>query len=372
MEYPFWGLRENEKMLYAAKSITLWTLYNFPGDYVEGVVGGILDMADIVRMAMINAIRDVFEQVSEKKSLRYHLNHKGIDYDDKSTVMRYSRHMKFIMEQRKLEYERLAETHGITPEMADLIPPDMNDIKNKKDGYKLNDMQFFEINNIMENEFTKALTENRLTNSKKISNDRFKDIMGQYDAIIENLNSEWDKNDHTAVFNTIAAFVLEWKFPVHFLYSIAKRMEELGISEFCDEQSRIGILTANINVESIYWGNHFSVPSRMVTVRDRYIDIILKEPAESDYYMDEYIRYCEALNLICQIRQNTDVIDGMSVKDWFLKNTEEEDWASFCRDYNIFETINPEKKEWTDKRIRYFRKLYDKILIKPEGGGVNA
>ena len=51
------------------------------------------------------------------------------------------------------------------PEMEELLPPDMSDMKNKLDGYKLTEMNFFETTTILENEFTKAVTEHRLTNS---------------------------------------------------------------------------------------------------------------------------------------------------------------------------------------------------------------
>ena len=49
--------------------------------------------------------------------------------------------------------------------MEELLPPDMSDMKNKLDGYKLTEMNFFETTTILENEFTKAVTEHRLTNS---------------------------------------------------------------------------------------------------------------------------------------------------------------------------------------------------------------
>ena len=49
-------------------------------------------------------------------------------------------------------------------------------MKTKLDGYQLTEMNFFELTTILENEFTKAFTELRLIDSKKIPNARFREI----------------------------------------------------------------------------------------------------------------------------------------------------------------------------------------------------
>ena len=51
--------------------------------------------------------------------------------------------------------------------MNDLLPPDMSDMKVKLEGYKLTEMNFFELTTILEYEFTKAFTELRLIILKK-------------------------------------------------------------------------------------------------------------------------------------------------------------------------------------------------------------
>ena len=53
------------------------------------------------------------------------------------------------------------------------IASDMSDMKTKLDGYQLTEMNF-ELTTILENEFTKAFTELRLIDSKKIPNARFR------------------------------------------------------------------------------------------------------------------------------------------------------------------------------------------------------
>lgn len=372
MEIPLVNYKSNSKMQLAVNTLGLAILQFFPENYIETTFSGMLQIGDVVEMIMIDSIRDAYDKVSPKRSLRQHLYDVGVDYeDDRKKIMKYSRMMAYLMDQRQREYDRRADYHGLYPEMDQLIPPDMMDMKTRTEGYQLTDMQFFEVNTIMETDFTKAVTEHRLVDSKKISNDRFIDIMGQYDIIIDRLNKDWDKDDESTVFNTIAAFVLEWKYPVHFLYSLAKRMEELNISNFADEQLRLVTFCADVSGTS-HLGNEFSTHSRMITVRDRYIDLILKESSDSEIYGIEHCFWGEGLNIVCQMRRNLAPMNGEPIVEWLIENTTVSDWASFCRDYDIFGIINAEKKEWTDKRIKYFRKLYDRILIKPEGGEASA
>ena len=72
----------------------------------------------------------------------------------------------------------------LVSDISELLPPDMSDMKIKLEGYQLSEMNFFELTTILYNEFTKAFTEHRLIDSKKISNERFKKIIDQYDTEI--------------------------------------------------------------------------------------------------------------------------------------------------------------------------------------------
>ena len=60
----------------------------------------------------------------------------------------------------------------LVSDISELLPPDMSDMKIKLEGYQLSEMNFFELTTILDNEFTKAFTEHRLIDSKKISNER--------------------------------------------------------------------------------------------------------------------------------------------------------------------------------------------------------
>lgn len=358
--------KSSDKMRLAMDVVTQMLIHYFPDGYIETVFSGMLDIDDVVEMIVFDVIKAIYDRTAEKHSMRYFFEKYGISQE--ADKMRYSRIQSYIMKYRKKEYEYRSDLHGINSEMEQLIPPDMSDMETKLEGYKLTEMNFFEITTILENEFTKAVTENRLLDLKKVKNEKFRDIIAQYDAVINGLADSWDKTVDDTIFKTMAAFTLEWKYPIHFLYSIVKRMEELEISEFSDEQLRLVTFCADV-IGSSMLGAEFSAHSRMVTVRDRYIDLILNEPSESIDYLREHIRFGEGLFIVAQIRKNSNMtINGISIEDWFIENTTKEDWASFFRDYDIFEHISSEKKEWTNKRIRYFRRMYGKILQKPAGG----
>ena len=349
----------NDRIQLVATTIITTILKYFPEKYIEIIFGGMLSINDVVDMIILDIIKELYDMKEEKHSLRYFLKKKGIKTED--SIMRYSRIQSFIMQHRKQEYNNRSKEHNVTREMESLIPPDMTDMDNKLKGYKITEMNFFEITTILENEFTKALTEKRLIDSKKISNTAFKRIVAEYDSIIDNLEKTWESDTHNIIFNSIAAFTLEWKYPIKFLYQVAKKMEEKNKSEFDDEQRLLCALCGDIIHRSVL-GLDFSTHSRMLHAREKYIDLIIDEPANSDYKIEQIGNYGEGLFIVTQMRKNPNIkINGESLIEWFEKNTDEKAWASFFQDYNVFKYIN-EKKEWTNKSIRYFRRLYSLIL----------
>lgn len=104
--------------------------------------------------------------------MRYFFEKYGITEQDQ--IMRYSRIQSYVQKYRKREYDwRISDEGRIIKDIAELVPPDMSDMKNKLEGYQLTKMNFFELATMLDNEFTKAFTEYRLVDSKKISNNRF-------------------------------------------------------------------------------------------------------------------------------------------------------------------------------------------------------
>lgn len=352
----------NRKMYAVAMTILQTMTEVFPKEHLDFMFAGLLDPADVVEMVMLDLIKRSYDKLEEKHSLRYFYDKYGITEMDQ--IMRYSRIQSYVMKYRQREYNirTKEEGHEIFEEMNALLPPDMSDMKTKLKGYKLTEMNFFELTTILEYEFTKAFTELRLIDLKKVSNDKFKNIIAQYDSVICTLNGLWVKTNEDIIFTSLAAFTLEWKYPINFLYAVVKRMDELGISEFPDQKSRLASFCADIHCESML-NYSFSTHSRMVTVRDRYIDLMLTEPKDSLLFEAEQRAFVEGLGIVSQLVSNM-TIDDIPIKDWFINNTTKEDWASFFLDYDIFSYINGWEKQWTNKSIRYFRECLEMLLIR--------
>ena len=69
----------------------------------------------------------------------------------------------------------------------------------------------------------------------------------------------------------------------------------------------------------------------------------------------------EIIVLGCIYKEKMTSIDGDLYKEWFRKESNIEDWASFFRFYNIFDIW--EKKEWTNTKIRNLRHIFDVMII---------
>ena len=276
----------NNKMMAVAMTILETMMKVFPQEHLDFIFCGLLDPGDVVEMVMLDLIKRTYDKTEEKHALRYFYEKYGITEMDQ--IMRYSRIQSYVMKYRQREYNIRSKENGheIFEEMNDLLPPDMSDMKVKLEGYKLTEMNFFELTTILEHEFTKAFTELRLIDSKKISNAKFKNIIAQYDSVVCMLNSRWVKTDEDTVFTSLAAFTLEWKYPVNFLFAVARRMEELGISEFPDQKSRLASFCADIHCESMLNYN-FSTHYNADVIRKYVISGNSTIPGASTVHFDE-------------------------------------------------------------------------------------
>lgn len=307
----------NNKMMGVALTILDVMQKEFPQDYLDFTFAGLLDPGDVVEAVIFELIKKTYDKTEEKHSMRYFFEKYGITEQDQ--IMRYSRIQSYVQKYRKREYDfRTEESETeVLSEIKELLPPDMTDMKTKLAGYKLTEMNFFELTTILENEFTKAFTELRLIDSKKVSNDKFREIISQYDAEIDRMNCRWVKSDEEIIFNSLAAFTLEWKYPINFIYTVAERMEELGVKEFPDQKSRLATFCADIDFVSAELKTEVSTHSRMITIRDRYIDLMIQEPEGSRLFEAEQMAFFEGLTLVSLLVHNM-TIDRVPIQKWFI------------------------------------------------------
>lgn len=184
----------NEKISKIGSAITkfLFDMYSF--EYIQSVFSGKLDVDDFVDQVILECIKNAFDNTQEMHSLRYFLKKNGYDDNiDTDVRMRYSRLMALVNEAKKKETEHL-KSYGIDIE-DDEMALEMNNIADRLDGYKLSEMNFFEITNIGEIDLIKAIIHHRIPSSKKISNSRFIDIAKQYDKLVLSWKEQCNDSD---------------------------------------------------------------------------------------------------------------------------------------------------------------------------------
>ena len=231
----------------------------------------------------------------------------------------------------------------------------MEDIESRLKGHRLTKMNYFEHQNIHDLDIIKAIVQNRIGSAKKISNTRFQEIFSQYDAFIQDLISRAKNSDEDMVFYSIALFTLEWHYPIELFYYISCMMEEADIQEI--NRSNLILLCGNVTIESLYSGR-VSTQSRMVKERLLFAELLFSQetPLLVKEELVSMVKEIIALADQFQYKESRYCNDEMKYIDWFRTESTVADWASFFRYYDIFSIW--EKKEWTLKRIRNMRSLF--------------
>ena len=332
----------------------------FPHEYLSFVFDSIIKSQDVIDMVLFLLAKDAYNATSEKHSLRFY--YQKCNFTE-SQIMQYSRQMSgYVNKYRTSEYQRRKESHsaeGYDP--IELLPPDMSDIQKKIDGYQISELNFFELKVMLEKGFSKAFTEHRIIDSKKVSGMRLEELVQEFDDTIDALHDDYCKANDKTIFSSLAAFILEWKFPINFIYSVAKAMDEKGLRDFPDMKERLVLLCGDLSAESML-GYRFSTHSRMVTIRERYIDMMLTEPSGSLRFNDEKRRYIEGLSIISQL--HNDVYELGPIKNQIFNIlSDDANCAAIMLDYDIFLNICNKERAWNNTIIKNFRKCLDAILI---------
>lgn len=353
MASVFPEMTEKMKMLYMDIIASLGTLPPEKKIYIFGDDDNV-DMEWVVSVA--NYITLEFIKYSyDYSDPEYPLSHFLGDADDSERMLQ-SRIVQYVRKYKKQELERNPDF----PPDHKFANMDMDNIEQKLKGHRFTEMNFFEHQNIHDIEVIKAIVEKRICSSKKVSNQRFEEMFEQYDHMIEGLIVRSKKGNHDMVFATLALFTIEWNYAIETLYHIACLMEEKELKEV--DQKALRLLVGDIWAESQFGGSVMT-HSRMVKERRYVIDYIFDE--ETDQYSKNVMMDLIKEILVIGVHYKEGIInnEGESYKEWFRKESTEEDWASFFRYYNLFDIW--QKKEWTRKRIQNMRLLLD-IVIRPK------
>ena len=141
----------------------------FPKDYIGmAFVGGVSEK-EFVDEIIVEFIKYAFDNSQEKHPLRYYVPY-GVDEKNDERML-YTRLLKYCQKYRDQEYEEIKQKGA---DIEELRAKSMQTMDEKKEGYLITPMQYFEMTNIHDIAALQAFVENRLSNVKKVSNAIYK------------------------------------------------------------------------------------------------------------------------------------------------------------------------------------------------------
>lgn len=295
-------------------------------------------------------IKDAYYESEKKQSLRANRGS-----DDDATRMRDSRTMAYAQHYRNMQYNHVVEKTDI--KIPELLPDDVQSMDSKIEGHKITEMQYFELETMAEQPLLKAIVNKRICDVKKISNDAFIDYMQEYDKLVNELVAKLDGDDEDVIFATLPLFTLEWKYNVELFYSCAVEAEKHNVKDVPLE--RLAPLCAELTVPvPPECTTIIHTESRFVLHRLELVQFVYDDPEEqSEEIYDKLCHYFVAKYYI-----EREIVHKWSMPEYFATHISREKWASFFREHYDLRKIYV-KKELTNKRIRYMRKLYE-VMIK--------
>ena len=330
----------------------------FPKEYQEFVFDEKIQPEDIVTQIMFECCKYAYDRKMPQKSIRAYLKESEGYRDDNR--MRMQNTVKKINSFREKEYEIRKQQMGL--EITGLLPIDMTTMDNKTKGYKFNDFQFWEISNVHDMKLVDSIINGRFIN-KNFTAQMFREYAEEYDNVIVNMKENYEKNPDKVVFASMSMFVLGWKYAFDFYYEIAREMEKSKVTEVTDLLKKCSLFCGSIGVRHLLSGINPCVingiihtESRMLFLRKKFISEFVTWNEQNEI---EMLRYAEAIVMVSSMLMQM-TLEGINIREWFVKNSEYSDWESVMKKNNIFDCYELNKK-WTSKRIKYVKNIYKEL-----------
>lgn len=156
----------NDKMQGIFETIKKVIIGALPDSYVYFLLEDIINLDDLAMQILFECCKYAYDSTSKKSSLRSYMDSPELD-DER---MRYQRTVQKINDYRKKEYLMQKELSGI--ELDGLLPPKMEDIQDKIEGYQFNEFQYWEIKNVHDMRLVSSIADNRIL-SKNFTKELF-------------------------------------------------------------------------------------------------------------------------------------------------------------------------------------------------------
>lgn len=289
-------------------------------------------------MEMIKMEHDDF-MMSSAKSFRQYYQDQGWQEDGRKRTERVFTKVKKM---RKAEVKWLEDYFGYFPQ--ELLIPDKKNSDKSFEGYRIASDQFEEIQNMMDIPIFEKFHNGQIERPKKY--DVFKRLYQQYDALVDKYYQQMD-SDEQVIENTIKYFVIQWKQPLEFVYSVADLINARLLPESYINMLWLYCIPYNDRE------NDFHADNRFLMTRNDYVYMISRSnELEVRYLEEQYVRQLYALQWL------KDEI-GRVVFDHMREITISEK-ADFIRN-NYWLWDNREEKDWTNEKIRIALEIFRAI-----------
>lgn len=306
----------------------------------------VTDLRDCI---LTEIIKDAYHESEKKQSLR---TNRGTD--DDSLRMRDSRIMAYAQHYRNIQYEHVKEI--CDNEITELLPEDVQSMDGKIEGHKITEMQYFELETMVEQPLLKAIVNKRICDVKKISNDVFIEYLQEYDKLVNKLISKLDGDNEDVIFATLALFTLEWKYNVELFYSCAVEAEKNNITTV--PLKRLAALCAELSIPvSPGSTTKIHTESQFVLHRLELVPYIFDQQKDMETYINDKLCHYH----IAKYYIKREIVHKWSMPEYFATHISRDKWADFFREHYDLRKMYAEKK-WTNKRIRYMRKIYETMI----------
>lgn len=353
-----------EKMDKVAKSIEDVIRMDFPDDYLSVVFEhGLFEMSDIVNQIMVECCKHAYDATAEKYSLLHYFKNQYENPDEEDNMRKQaSRTLTYINKHRDLLRAQLLK-HGI--DVDGLQSPDMNTMAEKLEGYKLTPFQFWEITDVHDNPFVKAIVDKRIFKKNHFTIDEFLECERLYNEVLKTALKNID-NDIDVVENFLKIFIIESKYSFDFYYALSQCMIINKISSIYDCQFRLISFSRPTPLSSAYsedgirpLSQKYGVEeNRLIRIRLNYTLPIVKSNVEE--FKRYAIYYNEARYIVAYMLTQKPFV-YVPIKKWFLENTNYDDWKSVFLQYGIQNVISLDKEWSATKAIRYIKKMYESV-----------
>lgn len=348
------------KMNEVAQVIFRQIIKVFPKEYLRHTFSGKITINDVILQILVECCKYSYDNTLEKHSLDYYI--RGSSFSDDSERMMHQRTMNYIRDKKAVQ-NQLLESEGWY--VDGLVPEKMESIKDKLKGHSINSFQFWEICNVHDVRLVKAVVDKRI-GKDNFTSKNMQELSEEYDSVLAKFQTDWNKNSTNGLFDFLAVFTLELKYSFDFYYEIADMMEKRNKTTIPKLKERVGLFSSPLVLYSDLLITHPGIipgpmlaESRMLLTRRKYIEDIIG--ADEDTFKVIMGQIQEAIVITCAML-NQMTLYGEQIRKWFIQHTNQDDWLSVFKAYDVFQTINF-RKEWSKKKTRYVKNIYNAMSL---------